>query len=52
MGNLFRLIKQYELNKLARVRVDIPNTLDSIWEIDIKKSRASLPDMIKNSLSQ
>lgn len=49
-GTWFRLIKQQELNKLARVRVDIPNTLDSIWEIDIKKSTASLPDVIKRNL--
>ncbi len=32
------------------MRVDIPNSLDSIWEIDIKKSTASLPDMIKKNL--
>lgn len=49
-GTWFRLLKQYELNKLARVRVDIPNTLDSIWDIDIKKSTASLPDIVKKSL--
>jgi len=49
-GTWFRLIKQYELNKLARVRVDIPNTLDSIWEIDVKKSTASLPDLVKRNL--
>ena len=49
-GTWFRLIKNYELNKLARVRVDIPNSLDSIWEIDIKKSTASLPDIIKKNL--
>jgi hypothetical protein len=49
-GTWFRLIKQQELNKLARVRVDIPNTLDSIWEIDVKKSTASLPDVIKRNL--
>lgn len=49
-GTWFRLIKQHELNKLARVRVDIPNTLDSIWEIDVKKSTASLPDVIKRNL--
>lgn len=49
-GTWFRLIKQGELNKLARVRVDIPNSLDSIWEIDIKKSTASLPDVIKKNL--
>lgn len=49
-GTWFRLIKTQELNKLARIRVDIPNTLDSIWEIDIKKSTASLPDVIKRNL--
>ena len=49
-GTWFRLIKQHELNKLARVRVDIPNTLDSMWDIDIKKSTASLPDVIKKNL--
>ena len=49
-GTWFRLIKQQELNKLARVRVDIPNTLDYMWEIDIKKSTASLPDVIKKNL--
>ena len=49
-GTWFRLIKSQELNKLARIRVYIPNTLDSIWEIDIKKSTASLPDVIKRNL--
>lgn len=49
-GTWFRLIKQHELNKLARVRVDIPNSLDALWEIDIKKSTASLPDVIKRNL--
>ncbi|MEG2250808.1 MAG: ATP-binding protein [Bacilli bacterium] len=49
-GTWFKLIKNHELNKLARVRVDIPNSLDSIWKIDIKKSTASLPDMIKSNL--
>lgn len=49
-GTWFRLIKIQELNKLARIRVDIPNSLDSIWDIDIKKSTASLPDVIKKNL--
>jgi hypothetical protein len=49
-GTWFRLIKQSELGKLARIRVDIPNSLDSIWEIDIKKSSASLPHIIKKNL--
>ena len=50
-GTWFRLIKQNELGKLARVRVDIPNSLDSGWEIDIKKSTASLPHFIKKNLA-
>ena len=50
-GTWFRLIKQNELGKLAMVRVDIPNTLDSIWEIDIRKSKANLPYMIKKNLA-
>ena len=39
------------MGQLARVRVDIPNSLDSIWEIDIKKSTASLPHFIKKNLA-
>lgn len=49
-GTWFKLIKSHELNKLTRVRVDIPNSLDSIWNIDIKKSSAQLPDSIKDRL--
>lgn len=49
-GTWFRLIRSQELNKLARIRVDIPNTLDSIWEIDVKKSTASLPGIVKQNL--
>lgn len=49
-GTWFKLLRQYELNKLARVRVDIPNSLDHLWEIDVKKSTATLPDRIKVNL--
>ena len=49
-GTWFRLIRQQELNKLARIRVDIPNTLDSIWEFDVKKSTAVLPEKVKENL--
>lgn len=50
-GTWFRLIGHEELGKLARVQVDIPNTLDSLWEIDIKKSTASLPFNVKKQLA-
>ena len=37
-----------ELNKLARIRVDIPSSLDSVWMLDVKKSSAKIPDKIKD----
>ncbi|MGL4762497.1 MAG: ATP-binding protein [Sarcina sp.] len=49
-GTWFRLETKQELTKLARVKVDIPNSLDYMWNIDIKKSSASLPDSIKKNL--
>ncbi|MCB9147563.1 MAG: ATP-binding protein [Caldilineaceae bacterium] len=51
-GTWFRLIKKEELNKLIRVRVDIPNSLDHLWKIDVKKSHAYPPESIKNELRQ
>lgn len=41
-----------ELTKYARIRVDIPNTLDDIWGIDIKKQNAKIPSSIKNRLTK
>lgn len=49
-GTWFRLERKDELNKLARVMVDIPNSLDYMWSIDIKKSSATLPDVIKKNM--
>jgi hypothetical protein len=51
-GTWFRLIKKEELNKLIRVRVDIPNTLDHIWRIDIRKSQATPPESVRKELKQ
>lgn len=49
-GTWFRLERKDELNKLARVMVDIPNSLDYMWSIDIKKSTATLPDIIRKNM--
>lgn len=49
-GSWFRLTPKDELAKLARVRVDIPNTLDDEWRLDIKKSRAVPPESIRRDL--
>ena len=39
-----------ELNKLARIQVDIPSSLDSVWMLDVKKSSAKIPDRIKDRI--
>ena len=36
--------------KLARILLDIPNSMDAEWEIDVKKSRASPPASIRQKL--
>ncbi|MEQ9008334.1 MAG: hypothetical protein RLP12_10650, partial [Ekhidna sp.] len=40
------------LTKLLRVKVDIPNTLDHLWRIDIKKSNAFPPPRIREGLKR
>lgn len=49
-GTWFGMNKRAELTKNARIRVDIPNTLDDIWSIDIMKQKASIPKRILNQL--
>lgn len=49
-GTWFKLARKDELSKLARVRVDIPNTLDHLWTIDIKKSVAVPPEAVRVNL--
>jgi hypothetical protein len=49
-GTWFRLCAQSEMSKLARVKVDIPNTLDQDWSLDIRKSTAHPPAAIRELL--
>ena len=49
-GTWFGLARQKELTKLARIRVDMPNTLDGAWRIDIKKASAQLPAAVRRRL--
>jgi hypothetical protein len=49
-GTWFRLARQEELTKLARVRVDMPNSLDHLWTLDIKKSVAHPPLEVRQNL--
>lgn len=49
-GSWLRMGLKSELNKLARVQVDIPSSLDAVWMLDVKKSSAKIPDIIKEEL--
>ncbi len=51
-GTWFGMKPRAELTKNARIRVDIPNSLDDIWSIDIKKQTACIPKRIQNQLRQ
>lgn len=51
-GTWFRVAPRSEMAKLTRVRVDIPNTLDHLWALDVKKSTASPPPQVRRRLSE
>lgn len=51
-GDWFRLVPKGEATKLARVQIDFPNSLDEAWTIDIKKSRARPPHLVRERLRQ
>lgn len=51
-GTWFRLVPKQEFYKLTRVRVDIPNSFDDLWSLDIKKSAAFPPDIVRARLKQ
>ena len=49
LGEAERWTKQAQYN-LARIRIDIPNSLDIDWQIDVKKSTASPPIEVRGRL--
>lgn len=49
-GTWFGLMRQSELTKLARVRIDIPNSLDTKWKIDVRKASAQPPEPVRQRL--
>ncbi len=49
-GSWLGLTKQTELTKLSRIVLDIPNSMDSEWKIDVKKSSAQLPPLVRDRL--
>jgi hypothetical protein len=51
-GSWFGLATKSELTKQTRVRVDIPNSLDHLWRLDIKKSSAVPPASFRAHLKR
>lgn len=51
-GTWFGLCRQSELTKLSRVKIDIPNSMDANWKIDVKKSSAQLPPVVRDRLKK
>ena len=49
-GTWFGLARHKELTKLARVRIDMPNTMDAAWKIDVKKASARPPKQVREHL--
>lgn len=51
-GGWLGFYKQEDHYKLARIRVDIPNTMDEEWKIGVKKVAVTPPDMFKAELNR
>ncbi|WP_344780378.1 ATP-binding protein [Microbacterium kribbense] len=49
-GHWYGLARMDDLSKQTRVQVDVPNTIDYLWNLDIKKSRAEPPASFKTEL--
>jgi hypothetical protein len=45
-------LRQDEHCKLARILIDIPNHMDDLWGIDVKKSRAYPPLAVRDALAR
>lgn len=51
-GTWFDYIKKEPAFNLARIKVDISSDSDEIWKIDIKKSTASLPGYVRDTVER
>lgn len=49
-GEWLRLFQKEEHSKLARIRVDLPNSLDADWQIDVRKATARPPGALRADL--
>jgi hypothetical protein len=51
-GTWFGLMRKLPIQQLARVRLDIDNSWDDEWKVDIKKASAQLPPLVKERLRE
>lgn len=49
-GTWFRIKPRSSLSSNARIRIDIPNTYDDMWSIDVKKEKAIIPTALLEQL--
>lgn len=42
--------RREEHYKLARIRLDVPNSMDHLWHLDVKKSHATPPPLVRERL--
>lgn len=50
-GDWLGLFRKEEHYKLTRIKIDLPNTLDAEWQIDIKKSVARPPLIFREQIT-
>lgn len=43
--------RKKESQRLCRICIDIPNTLDNEWQIDVRKASAKIPDIIRKRVN-
>lgn len=51
-GDWLGLFRKEEHYKLVRIQIDLPNTIDTNWQIDIKKSKATPPATCRDQIEQ
>ena len=51
-GEWLGLFKKEEHSKLARIRIDLPNTMDADWQIDVRKATARPPGALRADLKR
>ena len=49
-GGWLKLFRNEDHYRLARIMIDLPNNLDTEWQLDIKKSDARIPSSLKDQL--